>query len=184
MVGLVQSAEALPGGFGLGAVLALLAFGAFFAWLPTIAAAFVCRGRQWPKYVLAVVMLGNIATFSTEPIVVVGTVAATGAAILAWLPGALRFAIRSRTAATGASLTRRWPETTADAYLWWMVAGPVGGHLFYLGRSWQGVLYCVLALLAIISIPTVMAILFAAVVGLALLLDAGRIPGWVSSAAW
>lgn len=176
--GLARSVGALQPGLGLGGVLIVIPFCVFFISLPTIAAAFLWRCRQWPKYVLLVVALGNLATTSPEPAVFIGTVASCGAVVLSWLPESLRFAASRRSAAVGRTL----PRTAGDAYVWWALTGLVGGHLFYLRRSWQGLLYASLTSLAIISVPTATALLFLAIVICALFIDAGRIPGWASSA--
>lgn len=182
VIGLARSVGALQPGLGLGGVLTLISFGVFFISLPTIAAAFLWRGRRWPKYVLLVVALGNLATASPEPLVLIGTLTSCGAVILSWLPISLRFAPSRRSAAFGQTPDGRWPRTAGDAYVWWALTGLVGGHLFYLRRSWQGLLYASLTSLAIISVPTATALLFLAIVICALFIDAGRIPGWASSA--
>lgn len=183
-IGLAQSAGTVQEGFGLGVVLAALLYSAAFISLPMISAVFVVRGRSWPRHALVLIAIGDVATTSLEPWVLVGTAATAAAAVVAWLPVAVRFSTARATAATARSLTRGWPRTTVDAYLWWLLTGFVGGHLFYLGRAWQGLLYIVLVCLAIVSVPTIMAFLFLAVVTLFLFIDAERIPGWVSAVRW
>lgn len=71
-------------------------------------------------------------------------------------------------------------KSTGAAYLIWFFLGYLGIHRFYLGRTGSGAAILILSILGIVTAVFGVGIVFIAVVGIWLLVDAFLIPGMVA----
>jgi TM2 domain-containing membrane protein YozV len=72
-------------------------------------------------------------------------------------------------------------KTALVAYLLWFFVGVFGAHRFYLGRTGTGIAQLVLTIVGILTAAIGIGLLFLAVTGIWVLIDAFLIPGMLAA---
>lgn len=72
-------------------------------------------------------------------------------------------------------------KSTGVAYLLWFFLGGFGGHRFYLGRTGTAIAQLIITLIGVVTSVVGVGLVFLAVTGIWVLVDAFLIPGMVSN---
>lgn len=72
-------------------------------------------------------------------------------------------------------------KSTGVAYLLWFFLGGFGGHRFYLGKTGTAVTMLIITLIGVVTSVVGVGLLFLAVTGIWVLVDAFLIPGMVAN---
>jgi hypothetical protein len=176
---LVHSAHT---GTGIGRCIMLALVVGVFSLGPFTGAAFALRGRVWSRYLLAVLTVAYIFTTPIESFAATAaTVLAAIATLLLFLPNFRRFS-KSASIANRVGMLQGRVISATDAFIWLALLGFAGAHLFYVRRAWQGVLYCSLLGLTLLSIGSAFSLILALLLFVLVCHDATRLRVWVDRA--
>ena len=182
LVSTVQVYASADEDLGINPYLTALGVATIFALTPAAAGAFAVCGRGASRGVMVLVGLAATLTSYEYPIAWAATILFLSAAVALFSPGSSDFFSLSRSRRQADGMPGRRRIKLQEAYIWLAFFGLAGGHLFYVRRAWQGLLYAALLALAIVSIPSPVGILLAiALVSLAIV-DISRLPAWVVDA--
>jgi TM2 domain-containing membrane protein YozV len=143
---------------------------ALYCSAPVTCALLALRGHGWTRYWMGGLTVVSLLTTRVEaPLAIASSALMVTTTVLFFLRGTAGFFRKVESLERRASLRGRRSKREVDAYVWAAFFGLLGAHLFYLRRSWQGVLYVVIVGLLLTCAPfgigILLLILLAASVG-------------------